>query len=411
MPPKQPGAPTSSVTSDLSPIAPPTSGRTPALDGLRAVLVIAVIGYHLWSTGHHWHVDPGNLAVTGFFALSGYLITGLLIKEYDATGMVHMGYFYARRALRLLPALCFLLAVWFVAVLLFHNSQFLTTVPSATSPGNPMSPITAIEAVGAALLYVTNLLSLEPHWHLWYGYNPLGHLWSLAVEEQFYLLWAPAMLLLLRLRRPRATLVAAAIAVVALIDPILWSSSPMNRVYFGTDTRSGALFCGAVCAFIGSMGGWRFLRTARWAPAAGAAILVLAGWAVYALGHEGHRGLWNAGLIVGSIACALGVVYLVERPAEAAGRLLAHPWLVAIGQRSYALYLWSYVLNTWLRDTGFFETFLVLSLTALAAEISYRFVELPFLRAKHRFEPKRTPTVDPDPLATTDAPPALTSVS
>jgi peptidoglycan/LPS O-acetylase OafA/YrhL len=405
----RPDDPTTDTTGLISAdIAAPTSGRAPALDGLRAVLVLAVIAYHLWSAGHHWPVDPGNLAVTGFFALSGYLITGLLIKEHDATGMVRMSYFYARRALRLLPALCFLLGVWFVAVLLFGHGQFLSTVPSATSPGNPVSPITALEAVAAALLYVTNLLSMEPHWHLWYGYNPLGHLWSLAVEEQFYLVWAPAMLLLLRLRRPRAALVAAAIAVVALIDPIFWSSSAMNRVYFGTDTRSGALFCGAVCAFVGSLGGWRILRNARWAPAAGTLILALAGWACFALGHEGHRGLWNAGLMVGSIACALGVVYLVERPADAAGRLLAHPWLVAIGQRSYALYLWSYVLNTWLRDTGFFESFLVISLTFLAAEISYRLVELPALRYKHHFEPRRTPTVDPDPLAAAE-PMALAS--
>jgi peptidoglycan/LPS O-acetylase OafA/YrhL len=377
---------TAELTAELTAVTSPT--RAPALDGMRAVLVLLVIAYHLWSAGHHWPGDPGSLGVTGFFALSGYLITGLLIREHAATGRVHMAYFYARRALRLLPALCFLLGVWLLVVILFPHAQFVSTVPSATSPGNPVSWITGFESVGAALLYVTNLLNIEPHWHLWYGYSPLGHLWTLAVEEQFYVIWAPVMILLLRLRRHTAILVAAAIALFALLDPIFWSSSSMNRVYFGTDTRSAALFCGALCAFIGSTGAWRVLRRATWAPAFGAAILVLCGWACFALGHEGDRATWNAGLIVGSIACALGVVFVAERPHAAAGRFLSSPTLVAIGKRSYALYLWSYVLNTWLRDTGFFETFLVISMSFLAAEISYRLVELPALAHKHRFTPR-----------------------
>jgi len=83
---------------------------------------------------------------------------------------------------------------------------------------------------------------VEPHWHLWYGYSPISHLWTLGVEEQFYVLWAPAMLLLLRMRRHTATLVAAAIAVIALAEPSFLSSSGFNRIYFGTDTRCAALF-------------------------------------------------------------------------------------------------------------------------------------------------------------------------
>jgi peptidoglycan/LPS O-acetylase OafA/YrhL len=367
---------------------PAITKRVPALDGVRALSVLAIIGYHLWSTNKHWPVDPGSIGVCAFFALSGYLITGLLIKEHDKTGRVHMAYFYARRALRLLPALCFLLAVWFLVVVLFPHGQFLSTVPSASTPGNPVMWITGLESVGAALFYVTNLLTVEPSWHLWHGYSPIGHLWTLAVEEQFYVIWAPIMLLLLRLRRHTATLIAAVIAVVALIDPIFSSSSAFSRVYFGTDTRCGALFCGAVCAFIGSTGGWQRVRTARWAPALGATLIGLGLWATFALSHEGHRDVWNSGLMVGSIACALGVVYVVERPQHLAGRFLSAPLLSAIGQRSYALYLWSYVLNTWLRDTGYFESLLVIATTFLAAEISYRFIELPALRHKDRFSPR-----------------------
>src|ERR1700735_5694477 len=97
------------------------STRAPALDGMRALFVLGVITYHLWADAHGWTVDPGNVGVIGFFALSGYLITGLLIKEHDASGCVHMPYFYARRALRLFPALCFFLAIWLAVDLLFQH--------------------------------------------------------------------------------------------------------------------------------------------------------------------------------------------------------------------------------------------------------------------------------------------------
>jgi peptidoglycan/LPS O-acetylase OafA/YrhL len=370
---------------------PVTTARAPALDGMRALLVLGVIAFHLWADNENWRFDTGSVGVIGFFALSGYLITGLLIKEHDGSGRIHMGYFYARRALRLLPALCFFLAVWFVVDLLFQQGQFLATVPSAHSPGSPVSWVTGLEAVGAALAYVTNWMNVAPISHLWNGYSPISHLWTLAVEEQFYVLWAPVMLLLLRMRRHYATWIAAAIALVALLDPVLLSSDSFNRVYFGTDARCGALFCGALCAFIGSLGGWKRLHAARWAPAAGAAILGAIAWSAFALRQEGNRGEWNTGLIVCSIACALAVVFIVERPTMTAGRVLSSNLLVGIGRRSYALYLWSYVLNTWLRDTGFFESFLVIGLSFLAAEISFRFVELPALRYKDRFTPPSRP--------------------
>jgi peptidoglycan/LPS O-acetylase OafA/YrhL len=367
---------------------PTRQTRAPALDGMRALFVLSVIAYHLWSTDEHWSFDTGTIGVVGFFALSGYLITGLLIGEHRISGRVHLAYFYARRALRLLPALILLLAVWLLVVLLFGQAQFLTTVPSSPhSPGGPVSWITGFQSVGAALLYVTNWLNVEPQWHLWYGYSPLGHLWTLAVEEQFYVLWAPAMVLLLRLRRPVAALCVAAITLLALLDPVVLSSPNFNRVYFGTDSRCGALFCGALCALIATHGGWRFLRTARWAPALGVLAVGVILWSASALHQESQRGEWNTGLIAASIACALSVVYVVERPLYLAGRVLSSDLLVAIGKRSYALYLWSYVLNTWFRDTGILESFLVVGGSFLAAEISYRFVEIPALRYKDRFLP------------------------
>jgi peptidoglycan/LPS O-acetylase OafA/YrhL len=132
------------------------STRAPALDGMRALFVLGVIAYHLWADAHGRKVDPSYVGVAGFFALSGYLITGLLIKEHDQTGRIHMSYFYARRALRLLPALCFFLFVWLAVDLVFQRGQFLATVPSAHTPAKPVSWFTGFEGVGGALLYITN---------------------------------------------------------------------------------------------------------------------------------------------------------------------------------------------------------------------------------------------------------------
>jgi peptidoglycan/LPS O-acetylase OafA/YrhL len=362
--------------------------RVPALDGMRAVFVLGVIAFHLWADTEHWEFDPGSLGVIGFFALSGYLITRLLLDEHRTSGVLELRKFCARRMLRLLPALGFFLGVWLVVSICFPHGQFLTTVPSAHGPGNPISWITALEAVVAACFSVTNwMIVTQSSLHLWYGYSPLGHLWTLAVEEQFYVLWAPLMLLLLRLRRSAAVALTAGIAMVSLFDPLVFSSASVTRLYFSTDTRCAALFCGALCAFVAGEGGWRVLRRARWAPAFGILLLVMLGYSAFALRHGGDRAQWNTGLIVGSVTCALAVVFVVERSHAAAGRGLSSSLLVGIGKRSYALYLWSYLLNTWLRDTGFFESFLVIGCSFLAAELSYRLIELPALRYKHSLAP------------------------
>ena len=378
------------------------SARAPALDGMRALFVLGVIAFHLWADAHGWRIDPGNVGVVGFFALSGYLISGLLITEHDQHGGINMAYFYARRALRLLPALCFFSLRVVRRRPPLQHGQFLATVPSAHTPGSPVSWITGLEGVSAALLYVTNWLNVEPSWHLWFSYSPISHLWTLAVEEQFYVIWAPVMILLLRLRRHTATLVAAAIALLALVEPLFLSGATFNRVYFGTDTRSAALFCGALCAFVGSTQGWRRLRGANWAPFLGAAIVAAICWSAYALRQEGQRGVWNAGLIVGTLACALAVVFVVERPGRAAARLFSTKLLVAIGKRSYALYLWSYVLNTWLRDTGIFEPFLVIAPRSPPPRSPTASSSCPALRLKHHFATTSQPALSEPPIMADD---------
>ena len=341
--------------------------------------------FHLWADTEHWSIDPGSVGVVGFFALSGFLITGLLIKEHEdeRAGCTCQT---STPAVPLAPSGVVPLP-WCLVPRRSPLPERAVPLhrPECGLPRKPGVMDHRSRKLSAALLYVTNWLNVEPSWHLWYGYSPISHLWTLAVEEQFYVLWAPVMLLLLRLRLNSATLVAAAIAVIALAEPVFFSSSGFNRVYFGTDTRCAALFCGAFCAFVGfdrrmalRSGGPDGLRCSApplWASSAGPRM------------HCARRGTAACGTPGSScaVSCAHSASSSLSSARRGAGQFLSSRSLVAIGKRSYALYLWSYVLNTWLRDTGFFESFLVIGLSFLAAETSYRFVELPALRYKHHF--------------------------
>src|ERR687889_1267093 len=209
----------------------------PGLDGLRAIAVIAVIAYHLDPD-----LIPGGLLGVGvFFTLSGYLITDLLLGQREATGSLKLGDFWMRRARRLLPALFLMLAVVVAWVTLLDRSQ----LPSLRGD------------VLAAVAYVSNWWNIvrEASYFARFGPPPpLDHLWSLAVEEQFYLIWPWLLLLGLRFLPGRymlafVTLAGAAVSAAAMamiyqpgIDP--------TRVYEGTDTRAFGLLVGAALAMV-----------------------------------------------------------------------------------------------------------------------------------------------------------------
>src|SRR5918992_2342578 len=224
------------------------SGRTtgviglpyaPGLDGLRALAVIAVLLYHAelsWLPG-------GFLGVEVFFVISGYLITALLLTEWWQHGRVDLKRFWIRRARRLLPALYLLLAVTLAYAVLFLPGEV------AGLRGD----------VIAALGYVTNwylVLGNESYFEAIGRPSLLKHLWSLAVEEQFYLLWPPVLALGLgvgatRWRERRVLLVAlAGAAASALLMALLYRPEvDPSRIYFGTDTRATGLLIGAALAF------------------------------------------------------------------------------------------------------------------------------------------------------------------
>jgi peptidoglycan/LPS O-acetylase OafA/YrhL/lysophospholipase L1-like esterase len=306
----------------------------PGLDGLRALAVGAVIAYHVdlgWAQG-------GLLGVGVFFTLSGYLITDLLLSQHERTGGLQLADFWLRRARRLLPALFVMLAVVVAWVTLLDRSL----LPAVRG------------TVGASAVYVTNWWLIAQHSSYFAQFgppSPLGHLWSLAVEEQFYLIWPWLLWIGLRLRRSRplidvkfaaASLLLAAASAVTMALLYRPGYDP-TRIYDGTDTRAFALLIGAALAFV-----WpsRYLRDqvadrARWAlDAAGTAGLVVFAIMVWRT-SEYSAFLYRGGMVLLSFATVL-MVAAASSPASWFGRILGCRPLRWVGVRSYGLYLWHY---------------------------------------------------------------------
>jgi peptidoglycan/LPS O-acetylase OafA/YrhL len=310
----------------------PVSGSAtylPGLDGLRAIAVVAVIGYHV---GVPW-LEGGLLGVGMFFTLSGYLITMILVREWDRTGGIDLRNFWVRRARRLLPAVIVLLLV----------------VLAATALVAPWDLGTRLWESLAAMLYVSNWTTIAAgvsYFDRFGGPGALDHLWSLAVEEQFYVVWPLLFLGLLRAWRGRLSRVAQATLVLAALSFVLMAVVAVpgfdnTRAYEGTDTRAGGLLIGAAVAMA-----WRPDRlTARIAPRAR---LVLDGIGVVALGTilwlfvataQHSMWLYRGGILTLSIA-TVALVAVVVHPASRLGNALGGRSLVWIGERSYGIYLW-----------------------------------------------------------------------
>ena len=302
-------------------------GYKPALDGLRAVSVGAVIAYHL---GYGW-ARGGYLGVDAFFVLSGYLITSLLVAERQQTGRIALAVFWTLRARRLLPALLLVLvtvAAWAALVLPAHE-------------------LGRIRADGlTTLFFMANwrfVWSGQSYFDLFAAPSPLRHAWSLGIEEQFYLLWPFVVLVCLRRARGRplvlgivcsAGAVASAVLMAVLYDPVDFS-----RAYYGTDTRAHSLLAGALLALV----------LQRWTPrrrASGAALQVLgimgAIGCVAALAVVGDRSGWmyRGGYALFALAVAVLIAATVAPGRSPVRVFLALPPLVWVGRISYGVYLW-----------------------------------------------------------------------
>ena len=345
----------------------------PGLDGLRALAVLAVIAYHLnlgWAPG-------GLLGVGVFFTLSGYLITDLLLGQHEITGRLQLADFWLRRARRLLPALFVMLAVVAAWVTLLDRDQL---------------PVIR-GAVASSAAYVGNWWLIAQHSSYFAQFAPpmpLGHLWSLAVEEQFYLIWPWLLLLGLRWARGRrrtrtrlaaATLLLAAVSAVAMALLYRPGYDP-TRIYDGTDTRAFAVLIGAALAFVWPSRhlGSDVTETARWIldgiGITGLAVIAVLIWRT----SEYSPFLYRGGMVLLSVGTAL-TVGAAASPASRLGVLLGIRPLRWIGVRSYGIYLWHYpiiVLTTPAngRD-GLARGALQVAAAFGVAALSWRFVEEP----------------------------------
>jgi len=348
----------------------------PGLDGLRALAVLAVIAYHL---GLSW--APGGLLGVGvFFTLSGYLITDLLLAQWNA-GNLRLGDFWLRRARRLLPGLFLMMIVVTVWVSVTDRSE-LTDLRGQ---------------VLSASIYVNNWWQISQHVSYFARFgppSPLNHLWSLAVEEQFYLFW-PWLLLLgihfvperrrpirIRPRLAGVTLVlalASAIEMAVLFHPTFDPS----RVYDGTDTRAFGLLIGAALAMVWPSQSLTTRVTARarhildGLGVVGLVTIALLIWRTNQYSAFPYRG----GMVLLSVATAL-VLAALTHPATRLGVALGWGPLRWIGVRSYGIYLWQVpviVLTTPSPNPGVqpLRAVLQVAATVVLAALSWKYVEEP----------------------------------
>ncbi|WP_344505770.1 acyltransferase family protein [Dactylosporangium maewongense] len=350
--------------------APARSPRLPALDGVRAVALCAVLLVH----GMPGLLPGGFLGVDLFFVLSGFLITSLLLREAETTGRISLGGFWLRRARRLLPAL--LLMVAFVLL----TARWLL-------PAQDPAPLRT-DAV-AALTYWANWRMADrggDYFTETAAASPLQHTWSLAIEEQFYLLWPLLLILALRLPRRRlvigigALLGAAASAVAAASLPATDGTDGTDRLYFGTDTRACAPLIG--CALAAALPVLTRHTTLRRCAAAAGVPVICAGLAA---AHGDSPWLFHGGLALFAVAAAAVVGELAAAPSSPAARLLSGRAMVLLGRVSYGAYLWHWPLfavldadRTGLTGVRLFAA--RVTTTLLVAAVSFVLVEQPIRR-------------------------------
>jgi peptidoglycan/LPS O-acetylase OafA/YrhL len=301
---------------------PATLGYRPALDGLRALAIAAVVAVHAtYSLVPEWagrFVPGGFLGVDVFFVLSGFLITTLLLEERRKYGTISLRRFYARRALRLLPAVGALLVVHGLVAVVTHADLGLE---SRTAAAVGLYALNWVEAARGSVAV------------------GLAHLWSLSVEEQFYFVWPLFLIFALSRRRPNRLVLAVAAAGIAwatAVRALLWiHGAGWDAIYVRTDARVDELLMGVILA-VAFHRGWRLPHRWRHLGSAGLAVLLIC----FAVVRRESSWLFVGG---GFTVVGLGAVVLIAAVLNADGLLArAFSWRPAVhlGRASYSLYLW-----------------------------------------------------------------------
>jgi peptidoglycan/LPS O-acetylase OafA/YrhL len=357
---------------EKAPSAPRTPGRFSGVDGLRGLAVLAVIAYHFATS---W-LPAGFLGVDMFFVVSGFLITRLLLSEARTDGGIRLRNFWARRARRLLPALTAMLAV--VAVLALGRS-------SAAMLHDLRAQFVA------TLAYVANWQFIFGHTSYFgaaSGPTPLLHVWSLAVEEQFYLVFPVLLFVWLRVfprsRDWLAVVFVAGAVTSTILMALFYDVGDPTRVYFGTDTHAMGLLLGAaLCVWMRADGPRRQRGQHASEPKTGAALVAFVA-VVLCMRFAGDNSDWlyRGGFLAFSAAVCLVLSGVVRAPRSALGRAFASSTLVAIGLRSYSLYLWHWPVRVYVDESSTHlsgPALLAVRLLVLfiVAEVSYRLVEQP----------------------------------
>ncbi|HEU5101216.1 MAG TPA: serine hydrolase [Roseiflexaceae bacterium] len=351
----------------------------PGLDGLRALAVVAVLLYHA-----DLEIYGGYLGVESFFVLSGFLITALLLLDRENNGHVRLKAFWIRRARRLLPALFVMLAGTLTLTAVLLPGEFAATARDTL----------------AAIAYATNWYLIadgQSYFDAVERPSLLRHLWSLAIEEQFYVVWPLLFALGMRLLRRRGLLALTLLAAIAssLLMAVLFDPDvDPSRIYYGTDTRVAAILLGAALAMVWrpgransatntASGSRRYLGLAL----DGAGLLALGGLLVaYALLSDRHPLLYRGGFSLVAIATAVVLGVTTHPQARLTPWLLERQPLRWIGLRSYGIYLWHWPIFMVTRpgvdmpDGGWQLQLLRFGLAFGLAAVSYSFVELPIRR-------------------------------
>ena len=385
----------------------PVVPYVPALDGLRALAVIAVIVYH---ANHQW-LGGGFLGVEVFFVISGYLITLLLIAERERSGTVSLGNFWMRRARRLLPALFTLLLGTTVYCALFDRDRL---------------GMLRGDVVGG-FLYVSNWFQIwsGSSYTSAFAFAPLRHLWSLAVEEQYYIVWPLIMFVLLRRIRPKTLpilgLVFTALAVaVAVATAMIYRTGPIDTfantpeqymsifghrvvridfLYLGTITRASGLLLGAALATMWRP--WALRRgragsNANGLDMAGVLALIALGFMCWKfrevvevadVGMTGYDLLYLGGFIAVGIATVIAIATVTHPRSRLGKYVIGTPLLVWFGKRSYGLYLYHWtVFQAYRKAAGnsldVREFVALMAITVVITEASYQLIETPIRTGK-----------------------------